>query len=252
VPLEILSPLSNENDATCTFSLTLNREEESLIASLCLAKLALSQLEQSASSWIHPQESTMLERLTFPRRRASYLMGRYCAKQAIQQVDDSVLLNQIWIGEGIFHQPILYGDGTKSMQVSIAHTDDVGAALIFDERHPMGIDIELNSDHHSSTIISELTSFEQGLLDNQWPVASKIQPYPWIWTVKEALGKVLKTGLTVPMSVYEIKEIGHEGDFIMSTYKNFPQYKALSFFWREAIVSVVLPRKTTMAFLIKA
>jgi hypothetical protein len=54
------------------------------------------------------------------------------------------------------------------------------------------------------------------------------------------------------MSVYEIQKIGNEGDFIMSTYKNFPQYKALSFFWREAIVSVVLPRKTEMTFLIKS
>lgn len=251
MPLEIFSPLSSEHDATCTFSLRLNREEESLTASLCLAKLALSQLEQSASSWIHPQESTMLERLTFPRRRTSYLMGRYCAKQAIQQIDNSLILNEIWIGEGIFHQPILYGNEINTMQVSIAHTHDLGAALVFDERYPMGIDIELNNDHHASTIISELTSFEQDLLNNQWPVSSNIQPYPWIWTVKEALGKALKTGLTVPMSVYAIKEIGHEGDFIMSTYKNFSQYKALSFFWREVIVSVVLPRKTEMTLLIK-
>jgi phosphopantetheinyl transferase len=244
--------LTSEKKLTNIFSLNLNREEEYSTASLCLAKMPLSALAESVIDWIHPKEQATLERLTFQRRKASYLLGRYCAKQAIQQQYTALPLNHICIGEGVFHQPILYGSEINAIQVSIAHTHDLGAALVFDERHPMGIDIELNNDNHTATIISELTSFEQCLLSNQWPFSSKIQPYPWIWTVKEALGKALKTGLTVPMPVYEIKEVVHEGDFIMSTYKNFPQYKSLSFLWNETIVSIVLPRKTAMNLILKS
>ena len=234
------------------FSLRLDREEESLTASLCLVQMTLSDLEQLAAHCLHPKEKKKLELLTFPRRRASYLMGRYCAKKALQQQINFVKLDNIWIGEGVFHQPILHGNEINAMQVSIAHTQDLGAALIFDERHPMSIDLEMNDNQHTPTITCQLTSSEKFLLYDQWYSTFNIQPYPWIWTVKEALGKVLKTGLTAPMSVYEVNKLGHEGVFIMSTYKNFPQYKALSFLWNEAIISIVLPRKTEMTLMVNS
>lgn len=231
-------------------SLQLDREEESLTSSLCLAKMVLSELDQFDSDWIHPKEKETLKLLTFPRRRASYLLGRYCAKKALQQQINLVELDKIWIGQGVFHQPILFGDGIKTMQVSIAHTEDMGTALIFDQRHPMGIDIEINDHQHDSIIASQLISSEKKKLDDPLFSTFNIQPYPWIWTVKEALGKVLKTGLTVPLSVYEVKKIGHERAFIMNTFTNFPQYKALSFLWNEAIISIALPRKTEMTLIL--
>ena len=228
------------------FSLHLNQEKEFLTASLCLIKIPLSELDQLSMDWMHPKEKERLELLTFPRRRASYVMGRYCAKRALQQQINISKLDKIWIGEGVFHQPVLYGNEIDTLQVSIAHTQDLATALIFDERYPLAIDIEMNDNQHTPTIISQLTSSEKFFIDEQWDPTFNIHPFPWIWTVKEALGKVLKTGLTVPMPVYEVKEIGREGIFIMSTYKNFPQYKALSFLWNEAIISIVLPRKTEM------
>lgn len=230
--------------------LRLEREKESLTASLCLAKMTESDLDQLAVDWMHPKEKDTLSRLNFPRRRASYVLGRYCAKMALQQQINSAKLDSIWIGEGVFHQPILYSDEINTChQVSIAHTQDFGAALIFEERHPMGLDIEMNDVQHNSTIISQLTPFEKKFLEDHWKSTFNIHPYTWIWTVKEALGKVLKTGLTVPMSVYELNQIDREGVFIVSTYKNFPQYKALSFIWNEAVISIVLPRKTEMTFI---
>lgn len=171
------------------FSLLLNHEEETFTASLCLAKMTFSELDQLAVDWMHPKEKERLRLLTFPRRRASYLIGRYCAKKALQQQINFVKLDKFWIGEGVFNQPILYGSEINTMQVSIAHTQDLGTALIFDERHPMAIDIEMNDNQHITTITSQITSSEIFFLDHQWNSTCNILPYPWIWTVKEALGK---------------------------------------------------------------
>lgn len=235
----------NKNSSS-TFSLRLIREEEkTLSAWLCLSKKTLLELEQSMLDWIHPEEKTVTDRLTFPKRKISYLLGRYCAKQALAQIHPTAL-KKIFVGEGIFNHPLLHGEVAKELQVSIAHTQEIGAALIFNEAQPMGIDIEPNDEQHSSTVESQLTLSEKDFLKHQWNSTFGINPYPWVWTAKEALGKVLKTGLTTPMSLFLIKELEIEDSFIKATYENFSQYKVLSFLWNEIIVSIVLPKKTKL------
>lgn len=238
----------NKNSSSI-FSLKLIREEEeSLTAWLCLSKKTLLELEQSMFDWIHPEEKSTADRLTFPKRKISYLLGRYSAKRALAEINPTSL-KKIFVGEGVFNHPLLHGTVSKELQISIAHTKEVGAALIFNEAQPMAIDIESNDGEHSSTIESQLTPIEKDFLKHQWSSTFGINPYPWIWTAKEALGKVLKTGLTTPMSLFLIKELEVEDSFIKATYENFPQYKVLSFLWNEIIVSIVLPKKTKMILL---
>jgi hypothetical protein len=68
----------------------------------------------------------------------------------------------------------------------------------------------------------------------------------WLWTVKEALGKALKTGLTVPLGIYELQNVSGEGRFVVTTFRNFGQFKCLSFCWRGAVISVALPWKSEL------
>lgn len=48
----------------------------------------------------------------------------------------------MWIDRGILHQPLIVHPAALNLQVSISHCDELGAALVFPEALPMGLDVE--------------------------------------------------------------------------------------------------------------
>jgi phosphopantetheinyl transferase (holo-ACP synthase) len=67
--------------------------------------------------------------------------------------------------------------------------------------------------------------------------------YIMAWTIKEALSKVLLTGLTTSFLIYEISEIiAHQGMYV-AKFHNFPQYQVLTFCQNNIILSLVLPKQ---------
>jgi phosphopantetheinyl transferase len=68
-----------------------------------------------------------------------------------------------------------------------------------------------------------------------------------LWTSKEALSKILCTGLTSPIQIYSLVEFNlirlgtWEGLF-----QNFGQYKAMTSIYSSYALSIVLPRSSVM------
>lgn len=227
--------------------LTLIQNNHTYHASMCLAKMSLNDLENNVDldSLLHIQEKKLLDTLNFPRRKASYLIGRYCAKNALRYRYPAIKMNQVLIQRGVFDQPVIYGAGIVGTQVSISHTEEFGAALVFDESHPMAIDIEVSQTTHTETIKNLLTESEISLLAKHQGLFKEgffnKTPYSWIWTAKESLSKVLRTGLTVEMSIYEVKNLCFEEPYLIGYFTNFPQYKSVSFIWHDVIVTIAMP-----------
>lgn len=69
-----------------------------------------------------------------------------------------------------------------------------------------------------------------------------------LWTAKEALSKVLRTGLMTPFEIFEISKIEINDNYTMCYYKNFTQYKAISFTVYKYMCSMVYPLKTRIKF----
>jgi len=232
-----------ENQQTLMIPIELTQEDRLLTASLCLSRMSLENLiaKEKEESVLHHKEKEYFETLRFDRRKASYLMGRYCAKKALNHLLKGQKMNSILIRSGVFGQPIVRT--STGIQVSISHSEDLGCALAFDEEYPMAIDLETIDLERSKVINDQLTPPERELLQAQWDKKAGSQ-YTWIWTVKEALSKVLKTGLTTPMSIYEVCEFAYEDPYIIAKYKNFTQYKTVSFFWKHAVCSITLPKQT--------
>jgi hypothetical protein len=69
-----------------------------------------------------------------------------------------------------------------------------------------------------------------------------------MWTIKEALSKVLKTGMMTPMEIYQVNAIDQVlyNGFCVSTFTYFSQYKALSFPWKNTLCSIILPKETNI------
>lgn len=228
---------------TLTTSLALHRQELSTVSTLCLCTKPFAELHNLHGQYLHPEEQLYLNSLPSVKRQYSFLLGRYCAKQALAALFPVDNLATIQIKRGIFEQPIVYYPTQPNMQISISHTDTMGAALAFPEIHPMGIDIETISTDHCDIIQAQMCPAEKILATGQTNV---MQHLTIMWTAKEALSKVLKCGFTASYEMFEIITQSTTELLTISYFKHFSQYKAISFTIGKSICSIVLPRNTEL------
>ncbi|MCX7920824.1 MAG: 4'-phosphopantetheinyl transferase superfamily protein [Clostridia bacterium] len=192
------------------------------------------------NSFLHHEEDKYLETLTYERRINSYLLGRYSVKKAVSALIGEDNLKKILIKNGVFNQPIVVCESYNNLQTSLTHCDDFAAAVAFDGMFIIGIDIEKINRRTYSGLESELTPYEKELA---YRISYSYESFVvTIWTMKEALSKALKTGLTVPLSVLEVKSIEVNNGYLISTYTNFYQYKALSFVIEGYVCSIAYPK----------
>jgi 4'-phosphopantetheinyl transferase EntD len=194
---------------------------------------------------LHPLEFVYYDSLRFEMRIKSYLSGRLAAKRAVAALTGEENLSGVLIRNGIFSQPILTA-GMNNIQVSITHCDDFGAALAYPESHPMGIDIEKIDSEKRDVFEGQMTEAEKGRIRSLSICYDA--GLTLLWTAKEALSKVLRTGLTTPLTVYEVSEITVCDLCFTCYYKNFGQYKALSFILGDYLCSLVHPLNSAMTF----
>lgn len=224
-----------------TGQITLKRKEQDFRAAFCLVRGDLPSLEDHLPV-LHPTERAYYESLKFGRRKQSYLLGRIAAKTAVSVLLDASDPASFHIGFGIFHFPVVKGL-SENVQVSISHCNDIGIALAFPEEHPLGLDIERISGQRLEVMKSQISPAESILLESC--NVSPATGFALAWTVKEALSKVLKTGLTADLGLLEVDSMKSSGPAYESTFRHYNQYKAVSCHSGDYACSIVLPRKTT-------
>lgn len=223
--------------------LTLIRPENTFKATLCYCYLACTTNYDEPIQHLHHQECREYKTLKVTRRIRSFLVGRLAAKQAVAALTGEKELNGILIQSGVFSQPVVICE-KRNTQVSITHCEDYGMAIAFPEVHPMGIDLEKIDPLKRDVFAGQITAFENTLIvpaEIQYDVGLAL-----LWTAKEALSKVLKTGLMAPFELFEVAKINFCENFITCYYKNFSQYKAISFSIGKYMCSIVYPLKTDL------
>ncbi|MDM5187011.1 4'-phosphopantetheinyl transferase superfamily protein [Bacillus sp. DX4.1] len=198
---------------------------------------------------LHPVEKWYYNSLKFTKKKNSYLLGRYVAKKAISKLVDEEDYTSILVNKGIFNQPIVTYEQQPNIQVSITHCKCMGAAIAFPEEHPMGIDVESIHASKRSVLENQMTKSEIKVINMFAYSEGKDQMLTVIWTVKEALSKILRSGLMIPFDLLEVESIEFENGQFTSTFTNFTQYKAISFRIKDYIFSIVYPKKTRLTIL---
>ncbi len=222
-------------------SLELHREEATFHIGFGAIKGDLISLK-SQLQLLHIKELEKFGSFKFERRKHSYLLGRLSAKQAIQSINDKQESAKLLIGEGIFNFPVIKNLKGDHLQLSISHCEDIGITLAYPEEHPMGIDIELINDKNSEALESVVNDSELAIIKGL-PI-SKSEGLAAMWTIKEALSKILRTGLMMDFSNFEVSEMMNEGSYYISKYKNAGQYRAITFLEYPFIVSIAIPGKS--------
>ena len=238
-PIDIYMP---DNIAVEKF--VLQRPGGLFSAAIAVVNQPLSVLKDMRFSFLHKNELDFLDTIKVSKVQHSYLLGRYAAKSALGAFMDHIILTDVQISSGIFQQPVLYLPEGGNIQLSIAHTGEMGMAIVFPEGHPMGVDVETIDPQQNETIREVLASGEQHKLHLINSDISK--SLTLLWTMKEALSKVLKTGLMTPFHLYEIESVECKNELVICNFINFPQYKSLSWISGKHAWSVVLPRKSVL------
>ncbi|MGA1840720.1 MAG: 4'-phosphopantetheinyl transferase family protein [bacterium] len=229
--------------------LQLKRPDSCFECCLCLSDLSFLNLKEKRSLFLHPKELAYFDSLRFERRQKSFLLGRFCAKQALSAFLQESDMTEISVHHGVFEHPIVRHSKGKVVQISISHCDHCGGAIAFPEEHPMAIDLEKIDPRKRDVILTQCTPEEFKLIQSL-PIPETNQ-LTLLWTVKESLSKVLKCGLMTPFKVFEVKEVKSEYDCFFWTFRKFAQYKAISFVIGKTVCSIITPKKTEVMIDIK-
>jgi 4'-phosphopantetheinyl transferase len=211
------------------------------LAHICWSSVPLEILDRCKDQFLSLAESRLATDLKFDRRRRTFLLGRYCAKESLAALLHRRDFTSIDVIPGVFAQPVVLNSGSRA-SVSISHTDDSAAALAFDSTHPMGLDIECLDEEKASAVEAQLTAKEKIMVASLSQNRSEARFVSW--AMKEALSKVLLTGLMTPLPIYEIATMVTEDDVWRATFRNFGQYQAVALLVRRHVVALALPKNT--------
>lgn len=230
-----------------TLQLPLHRGEIRWDATVAVAQAAqFAVWETQSANVLGASEIQALSALQFPRRRQSYLLGRVAAKAALLHGFKAADPREVEIRRGVFEQPVVYHPFRTPVSLSLTHTDRTAAAVVTAEEHPMGIDLEEVEITRVETIRTTLTAQER----NHFPGSSAetLAEITAAWTAKEALSKVLKCGMMTPMEILELATFRPLGPAVWEgTFSHFGQYRSYSWQVGDQVLSLVLPKNSTLA-----
>ncbi|ARX70073.1 MULTISPECIES: 4'-phosphopantetheinyl transferase family protein [Bacillus] len=228
-----------------TSELVLKQKNKLYKTNVCICYSSSINQYLETVKYLHLNERAYFLTLKFEKRVESYLAGRYAAKMAISASIKNERLHEIQITSGIFNQPIVKHSSLMNVQVSISHCDSFGVAIAFSEEAPMGIDIERISIDNKDTLEAQMTVGEKRLTTLLSYPDEVI--YTLFWTAKESLSKILKTGLTTSLEIYEINKIEISNGIVYSYHQNFSQYCTASVIFGQYIYSITYPKGTDLS-----
>jgi len=227
--------------------MSLERKGLSMPLVLAMVKKQSTQsLMEEKHFWLCDDEQLLFEELHSPKKQSSFLLGRYSAKLGISRFLGDPDLLRCSVCRGALGQPVVKSDLRDVPEISMSHSGPYGASLVFPAGQQFGLDLECIHDRgsRSEAILSRLTDHEFRLLKQIGLDEKESDLLYIIWTMKEALSKVLRCGLTLPFKALELKTLERKGDYLHGNFTHFTQYRALGEAHGELALSMVFPWKS--------
>ncbi len=145
-----------------------------------------------------------------PRAQRSWLLGRIAAKDAVRRWlwdrgHGPRFPIEVKVRNQASGRPVASGPFSEDLRISIGHCETMGVAMLAVGRD-VGIDVEKIAPRDPALISSAFTESELALL----PSADHDEWLTRLWTAKEAVGKLLGTGLAGKPRSFELSEIDGE------------------------------------------
>jgi phosphopantetheinyl transferase len=221
-----------------------NKSMKTIMCTSCIGNYDI--VHSNAISFLSQKEIEYFENIKYDRKIRSYLLGRYAAKNAVSKLLNVNNLDEIIIENGIFGQPIVYEKENNGIQVSISHCDDIGIAVAYPQFISLGVDIEKIDSEKYHLLYDVITDSERILIEHN--IGNKHLIVTLMWSAREALAKCIKTGFTVPLDFFSIKDVCVKNQIYCGCFLNFIQYQFICFEKNGYLISIVYPKKTELLF----
>jgi 4'-phosphopantetheinyl transferase len=238
-----VAPIAERSGA---FRLDMTREQRVINAFLAFTFGRWSfPTEQEAAEILEAGELHYFRQVKSNTRRKQFFLGRSVGKKAISLYLNENSLKGMEISSGVFRQPFVRYSSLDSPGVTLSHSGDFAIAIAYEPGHIMGVDVEQIDSGRANIFKESLTANEKEIsirIGCEQTLISNV-----MWTMKEALSKAIKCGMTVPLDILEVEQLHllSDGSFL-SRFKHFGQYKACSWLLTGFALSIVLPRKTEL------
>lgn len=209
---------------------------------MALVAAPLAELEAAAPDDLAPDEAALLTERLAPARRQSLLAGRRAAKDALGLLAPELDRRDIRVLPGLFGQPVVTMPGRANVQVTLAHAGAAALAFAHPEACLMGVDLERFVPAHLGALREQTTAREREAVRVAMPGEEGLQLL-LLWSLKEALSKALRTGLTVPFALLEVTHLSPVQGGLTAQFANFAQYEGLAFAANPFVAAVVRPRR---------
>lgn len=229
-----------------TFRLNMVREQRAINAVLAFSfgRWSLPSYEE-ANEILQAGELDYFLQLKSNIRKKQFFLGRSVGKKAISLYLNENNLKGVEISSGVFRQPFVRYCSHDNPAVTLSHSADFAVAIAYEPGHIMGVDVEQVDSGRAGIFKENLTRHEKDLAERTGCEQNLVSNV--MWTIKEALSKAIKCGMTVPLDILEVEQLHLQSDgSFFSTFKHFGQYKACSWLLRGFALSIVLPKRTEL------
>jgi 4'-phosphopantetheinyl transferase len=219
---------------------TLSFHNGSQTENLTLGILQHRGLAELGTAFLSADELNIYNKFKVDRRRSEFLAGRYIAKESVRLENADLSPNAINIVHGVWGFPLIHSPGLHQATVSIGHTDRCATAIFYSSNtHPVGIDIEEIKSSNLPAFKSFISDVEQELITSrQLPYLDAMYV---IWSAKEAAGKALRVGFTIPEKLYTISSMNMEDDIYHISFEKLPMLKVIGWVCDEFLICIAFP-----------
>ena len=176
-------------------------------------------------------------------KKRNFILGRYAAKKAVNTINKGSS-TEVEIQNGMFGQPLIRCKGVENLSISISHCDNIGTAIVFPDLLSVGIDFEKIDSVHEKLLQGILTESEKKVLETKQ--INRMEFLTMLWTVKEAVSKCLRTGLSLPLELYETDNITIDNNQYYGTFRSFIQYQFFAIEKDNYVLAIVYPAKSKL------
>ena len=166
-----------------------------------------------SDEWLGPRERECARRFAAPQRRATWRAGRWAAKRAVAECA-ALEPGRVEILPAADGAPEAWaGDERLPVSMSLSHRDGVAAAFATPDAYDAGCDVELVEPRCAGFAADWFTADERAAVERAAPNA-RDELVSLIWSAKESVLKVLRTGLRVDTRSVEVSVMrdGFEAD----------------------------------------
>jgi phosphopantetheinyl transferase len=167
--------------------------------------------------------------------KKQYCLARVLTKKALSSFTGEFAFNDVSVLNEKNGCPFIE---SSEYAVSITHTNDIVAVLVFKNNFSFGIDIESPREKAKEAL-------ESILIDGE-PVCRDLENLTVAWTLKESLSKALKSGFYLPFTEFEILNLSRHEDIFTCLYKKHPEFKGTAIFRNGNSVAFTYPADFTL------